>query len=375
MSAHPAELRTLHLAMLDAVLVGEGLGTVADLAAAECGGPVVLIVPRLEVLAPSADVGGEDLAALRRYVLERCRGRVAPVPAGVAAEVPIATGGELLGAVLLLGDAPAGERALERLRLVSVAALTEIALAHARDVPDEGASATLLAALAGGAELGREEIVRRAARGAATCAAARSPWSASCTSSARGTSSRWCATTGPVRSPSTSPTARASRHRGSSRCCRCAAAGGRGGGRGGARAAARAPRPGRADRAVRGSRRARRRRRVRGARDRPRHRGPPRHARRPRAPARALRGHDRAARAATTTSTGPSWSRRSRRCSRRPATSARSPSPRASPGTGSATGSRRSASSAAGIRGCRCTRPRSRAGCAAAACSTDELPG
>ncbi len=138
MSAHPAELRTLHLAMLDAVLVGEGLGTVADLAAAECGGPVVLIVPRLEVLAPSADVRAEDLPELRRYVLERCRGRVAPVPAGVAAEVPIATGAELLGAVLLLGDAPAGERALERLRLVSVAALTEIALAHARDVPGRG---------------------------------------------------------------------------------------------------------------------------------------------------------------------------------------------------------------------------------------------
>src|SRR4051794_22673293 len=165
MSAHPAELRTLHLAMLEGVLVGEGLVAVADLAAAGCGGPVLLIVPRLEVLAPSADVAGEDLAELRRYVLERCRGRVAPVPAGVVAEVPIATGAELLGAVLLLGAAPAGERALERLRLVSVAALPEIALAHARDVPDEGASATLLSALAGGAELGREEIVRRAARG------------------------------------------------------------------------------------------------------------------------------------------------------------------------------------------------------------------
>src|SRR5689334_24730324 len=104
MSAHPAELRTLHLAMLDAVLVGDGLGAVADLAAAECGGPVVLIVPRLEVLAPSAGVPGAELAALRRYVLERFRGGVAPVPARVAAEVPIATGAELLGFVLLLGD-------------------------------------------------------------------------------------------------------------------------------------------------------------------------------------------------------------------------------------------------------------------------------
>ena len=166
MSAHPAELRTLHLAMLDAVLVGEGLGTVADLAAAECGGPVVLIVPRLEVLAPSADVRRRAISpscaatcsSAAAAASHRCRpgspprSRSPPAPSCSARSCCSAT------------HRP-GERALERLRLVSVAALTEIALAHARDVPDEGASATLLSALAGGAELGREEIVRRAARG------------------------------------------------------------------------------------------------------------------------------------------------------------------------------------------------------------------
>jgi hypothetical protein len=162
-SAHPAELRTLHLAMLDALLVGEGLGAVAELAARDCGGPVALIVPRLEVATGSSEAVAE-LGRLRRYVLDRCRGRVAPVPRGVAAEVPIVSGEELLGVVLALGDAGADERVVDRLRLVAVAALTEIALARSSEEPDERASATLLEALAGGAQLTREEIVRRAAR-------------------------------------------------------------------------------------------------------------------------------------------------------------------------------------------------------------------
>jgi hypothetical protein len=162
-SAHPAELRTLHLAMLDAVLVGEGLGAVAELAAAECRGAVALIVPRLEVAAASAGARA-DLGRLRAYALARCRGHVTPVPRGVAAEVPIASGEELLGVVLLLGDVVAEESAIERLRLVAVAALTEIALARASHAPDERASVTLLDDLAGGAALDREAIVRRAAR-------------------------------------------------------------------------------------------------------------------------------------------------------------------------------------------------------------------
>src|SRR4051812_24849271 len=164
MSAHPAELRTLHLAMLDAVLVGSGLGAVASLAAAECGGPVALVVPRLELAAGSSEVGPAELGRLRGYALARCDGRVAPVPRGVVAEVPIATGEELVGVVLLLGEAPPSADAVERLRLVSVAALTEIALARAPDAPDASASVTLLDALAGGAELSREEVVRHAAR-------------------------------------------------------------------------------------------------------------------------------------------------------------------------------------------------------------------
>jgi hypothetical protein len=151
--------------MLDAVLVGSGLGAVASLAATECGGPVALIVPKLELVAGSSCLPPAELGRLRGYAVARCSGRVAPVPPRVVAEVPIASGEELLGVVLLLGDAPPSADAVERLRLVSVAALTDIALARASAAPpDEGASVTLLGALAGGASLSREEIVRRAAR-------------------------------------------------------------------------------------------------------------------------------------------------------------------------------------------------------------------
>jgi hypothetical protein len=164
--AHPAQLRALHLAMLDAVLVGEGLGAVAELAAVECGGPVALFVPRLEVVAGSAGLDPAQLGRLRAYALERCRGRVAQVPEAVAAEVPVRSGGELLGLVLLLGDVVVEEPVVERLRLVAVAALTELALAHAREDPIAGGAgvASLLADLAGGAPVAREEVVRRAAR-------------------------------------------------------------------------------------------------------------------------------------------------------------------------------------------------------------------
>jgi GGDEF-like domain/PucR C-terminal helix-turn-helix domain len=163
--AAPSELRALYLAMLDAVLTGSGLSAVAALAADACGGPVAILAPELDLVAGSPGTSGA-LGRLRAYAAHRCGGRVAPVPTGVAAEVPIASGAELLGLVVLLGADGAEERALERLRLVAVAALTEIALARdtARPLVDEGAAATLLGALAGGASLSREEVARRAAR-------------------------------------------------------------------------------------------------------------------------------------------------------------------------------------------------------------------
>src|ERR1700716_1218236 len=65
------------------------------------------------------------------YVGARLAGGKPERPAEIAAEVPISSGGKELGAVLLLG--PGGPDAGEYLHVAAVAALTEIAVAEARD--------------------------------------------------------------------------------------------------------------------------------------------------------------------------------------------------------------------------------------------------
>src|SRR3954454_20189742 len=96
--------RETHVRMVEAVLGGGGLGEVAELAAQAAGAPVAVLVPRLEAAVTSPGAPRPDLSALRRYVAERVRGRPVPVPPGVTGEAPIASGGEVLGCVLLLGD-------------------------------------------------------------------------------------------------------------------------------------------------------------------------------------------------------------------------------------------------------------------------------
>jgi len=62
-------VRAVHLRMVDAVLGGDGLEGVAQLAAGETGGVVAIVVPRLGAAAASGSV--PELSALRRYVGER----------------------------------------------------------------------------------------------------------------------------------------------------------------------------------------------------------------------------------------------------------------------------------------------------------------
>src|SRR5688572_21654542 len=87
-------LRAVHLEMVDAVLGGEGLERVAELASSAVGGPVAIVVPRhdVAVAVPGDGVAGDALAALRRYVGERSRGRPSPVPDVVLAEATIGSG-------------------------------------------------------------------------------------------------------------------------------------------------------------------------------------------------------------------------------------------------------------------------------------------
>ena len=155
-------LRSVHLEMVDAVVGGDGLGRVAELAAAAAGAPVAIVVPRLGVAVAAPDA--QRIEALARYVADKLRDRPAKVPAGVAGEVPIASGDEVIGAVLLLGTAE-NPAAGEFLHLAAVACLTEVAIAEARDEVEQNLRGSLLEELRSRPEvLDVREIVRRAGR-------------------------------------------------------------------------------------------------------------------------------------------------------------------------------------------------------------------
>jgi sugar diacid utilization regulator len=159
-----ARLRAVHLEMLDAVLGGDGLPRVAALAADAAGAPVAIVVPRLgRGLVTSPDAGEVPLDELRRYVADRVADRPSRVPAGVAAEAPIASGDELVGAVLLLGPA-SGPDAAEFLHLAAVASLTEVAVEEAREEVEENLRGSFLEDLRVRPGLDGDEVVRRAAR-------------------------------------------------------------------------------------------------------------------------------------------------------------------------------------------------------------------
>jgi sugar diacid utilization regulator len=160
-------LRGLHLRMVDAVLAGDGLERVAELAAEAAGGAVAIVVPRLgtAVMAPSGTPAHERLPELRRYVADVVRDRMAHTPRGVAIEIPIASGDETVGAVLMLdGVAEASAEASEYLHLAAVASLTEVAVEEARDEVEQNLRGSFLEDLRAGSGLPTDELVRRGAR-------------------------------------------------------------------------------------------------------------------------------------------------------------------------------------------------------------------
>jgi hypothetical protein len=91
-AASPATPRGAHLEMVGAVLAGDGLERVAEIAPAYAGAPVAVIVPRI-------GVRGEGVV-LERYVAARLAGGRPQRPPEVVVEVPVSSGGRDLGAVL-----------------------------------------------------------------------------------------------------------------------------------------------------------------------------------------------------------------------------------------------------------------------------------
>jgi PucR family transcriptional regulator, purine catabolism regulatory protein len=141
--------------MVGAVLAGDGLERVAEIASAHAGAPVAVIVPRL-----AAPV--EAWSSYERYVAKRLAGGKPDRPSEVTAEVPIVSGGQELGAVLLLGKGKSD--AGEYLHVAAVAALTEVAVAEARDETEQNLRGSFLEELLTRDDLDPADIVRRASR-------------------------------------------------------------------------------------------------------------------------------------------------------------------------------------------------------------------
>jgi sugar diacid utilization regulator len=158
-------LRAVHLEMVDAVLGGDGLDKVAALAADAAGAPVAIVIPRLGAAVAAPAAGEEDLATLRRYVADRVKDRPAQVPSAVGAEVPIMSGDEVVGAVLMLtGPTPPGPEAGDFLHLAAVASLTEVAVEEAKEEVEQNLRGSFLEDLRSRPDLEPREVVRRAGR-------------------------------------------------------------------------------------------------------------------------------------------------------------------------------------------------------------------
>jgi sugar diacid utilization regulator len=123
--------------MIEAVLDGEGLHGVAELAAAEAGGPVAIVLPPRGLAARAA--GGGELNGLAEYAKARVADGEAAAPDRIALERSIEAGGQRVGVVLLFEN-DSGEDELpvkvdreEVLRAAALAALAEVAVADARE--------------------------------------------------------------------------------------------------------------------------------------------------------------------------------------------------------------------------------------------------
>lgn len=147
--------RRAHLEMMAAVLAGEGLGRIAEIASRHVGAPVAVVVPRL---------GGspEGYGAHHEYVASRLAGGTKPRPSDVATEAPVVSGDVDIGAVLMLG--PGSPDAGEYLHMAATAALTEVAVVEARDRAEHTLRGSFLEQLRERDELDSEQVAERARR-------------------------------------------------------------------------------------------------------------------------------------------------------------------------------------------------------------------
>ena len=125
---------------------------------------MAIVVPRVGEAIAGADA--YDLERLRGYVRDRLARRTIEVPEMVLAEVPVTSGGEPVGAVLLLdsGGAEAPDGAHDVLNVVAIAVLTELAVADVREETEQAMRSSLIDLIRGNPELSDEDLLRRAYR-------------------------------------------------------------------------------------------------------------------------------------------------------------------------------------------------------------------
>jgi sugar diacid utilization regulator len=160
------QLRAVNAAMTEAVLAGDGLPRVTEVASEAAGGPVAVVIPRLAATVPRGDVPADtEVSPLVHWVTERVRGRPAAVPEEVLAEVPIRFREEVVGIVALLSaEHPPRPDASEFLHLAAGAAVMELAIEDAKEETEQNLRGSFLEELRSRRELDGPEIVRRAAR-------------------------------------------------------------------------------------------------------------------------------------------------------------------------------------------------------------------
>jgi sugar diacid utilization regulator len=159
-------MRDLQARMLAALLAGEGLRGVAELAAGEAGSPVAIVIPARGLAAGSSQ--DLELDELVDFAARLAKGESPPQPAGLAAEAPVIAGERTIGFVLGLESTSNGSPLVavdldEVLRTAALAALTEVAVADARDEVAGEVRGSLLEDLRAGRS-DPDDSVRRAAR-------------------------------------------------------------------------------------------------------------------------------------------------------------------------------------------------------------------
>src|SRR3954451_16841395 len=90
----------LQARMINAILEGQGLRGVAELAALEAGGPVAIVLPARGLGAASDD--RVRLEGHMRFAASRLRGRSGSGPDSVRAREPVMAGPDVVGYVLAL---------------------------------------------------------------------------------------------------------------------------------------------------------------------------------------------------------------------------------------------------------------------------------